>query len=183
MMIQDNQEHQPVNNKEWNMKDYKVSGTFALEDKLMSMRGKPLVLSAPYAWVTPVLTVEFHTKWYEIFLIDKEGGRLVVYSVNFGYLDDVCPPGMSPYVDHVPNPICVKLLARRKGFELDELAENLITGRWQDEVVDFLVMECARCEGTGEIVITQAADLEHYARNDSTCRSCKGTGELRPEPK
>jgi hypothetical protein len=145
-------------------------------------RDKALVLCMNYEWITPVLTVEFCTKWYELFLIDKEGDDFSLYSIHFGHLEKVAPAGVSPYLDHAPNPLCVNLLACRKGFHVDELALELITGRWQIEYVESRVMQCDRCEGTGEIVIKSAYDLIPYIKNDSTCRKCKGHGVLKPDP-
>jgi hypothetical protein len=146
--------------------DFKRVAAFGIGDKLMSERRLPLVLSAKYEWITPVLTVELYTKWYELFLVKKEWGDLVLYSVHFGHLEDVCPADVSPFLDHCPNPLCVRLFAARNDFHLDELADELITGRWQNEYIDSSVMQCRMCEGTGQI-------------DDSTCMACKGHGATR----
>lgn len=154
-------------------------------------RGEELLLSGSYDWKTcdPVLTVELCSKWYELFLIEPVRFRCIVddaawrgiadyriYSIHFGHLQDVAPHGVSPYLDHAPNPLCVRLFARRNNYHLDDLADELITGRWQNEYVDSRVMECDRCNGTGEVVVKSAYDLIPYIKNDSTCRACNGHG-------
>lgn len=140
-----------------------------------SPRGMNLVLCMNYEWITPVLTVELYTKWYELFLIEKKGDNFDAYSVSFGHLEDVCPVGVSPYLDHAPNPLCVKLFAHRNGYHIDELALELITGRWQIEYVESNVMQCDRCEGAGVIPLPGDHNIVPY-----TCRACSGHGVLKP---
>src|SRR5688572_14107484 len=67
----------------------------------------------------PLLTVEFYTKWYELFLLRYEGPEKDVglYSIHFGHLEDAVKHiQISAYVDHVPNPIAVRLFARKNGY-------------------------------------------------------------------
>jgi hypothetical protein len=178
-------------------KDYKTAKLEeGLDSVLRSRRDDQLVLATRYDWKNcdPVLTVELTTKWYELILIvwdphelDPDDPNDVLdlfraYSVHFGHLEKVAPAGVSPYLDHAPNPLCVNLFACRKGFHVDELALELITGRWQIEYVESRVMQCDRCEGTGEVVIKSAYDLIPYIKNDSTCRKCRGHGVLKPDP-
>jgi hypothetical protein len=172
-------------------KDYELSkARWNLDgSSLRAGRDIDLVLCEGYHWSTcdPILTVEHHTKWYELYLVrwdphEPEGTEdtvdlFRVYKIHYGFLEKVCPPGVSPYLDHAPNPLCVRLFARRNGYHLDELGFELITGRWQLEYVDSNVMECARCEGTGEVVITAPTATTQQI---TTCRACRGYGETRP---
>lgn len=174
------------------MKDYKlVELEEGIEGVMRSPRGKQLVLCMNYEWITPVLTIEFCTKWYELFLIirDKDDAKdysFRGYSIHFGHLEDVCPEDVSPYLDHAPNPLCVRLFAARNGYHLDDLADELITGRWQNEYVDDLVMQCERCDGSGAVSDAYDPDglLPPWCKPRlETCRACKGHGYLKPEGK
>ncbi len=94
----------------------------------MSTPRAQLALSQQYPIGTAVLTVELRTKWYELWLVRGEERT----PVHFGHLDD----GQgTPFVDHVPNPEAVRRYAEKHGYVLDELADDLITGRWQNEAV------------------------------------------------
>lgn len=175
------------------MKDYKLIRPTVFRDMKMlcSERGHPLALSNAFeSGQDPVLTVELYTKWYNLYLIKSEPtefvpqgiGWLKVYSLDFGHLEDVCPSGWSPYCDHVPNPLVVNLFARRNGYEVDELAGNLIAGRWQEEVVDINRFECDRCGGTGEVPL-EAALTGVSKKKAHTCRACMGHGSTKPQPR
>lgn len=179
-------------------KDYervKVIATLDGSD-FCTLNSHRLMLSQNYAWKTcdPVLTVEIANKWYRLHLIvwephepelDNDYGSdlFKVYGIHYGHLEKVAPEGVSPYLDHAPNPLCVNLFARRNGYHLDSLADELIVGRWQREYVETsagsCVMECDRCEGTGEVKITDVSALAAYVKNP-TCRACKGHGVLKP---
>lgn len=91
----------------------------------------------------PVLTVELSGKWYSLFLIHDDR---TVEGVTFAELSDIWDdPQLHPsfrrsgaaYVDHVPNPYAVAKLADSRAWHLDELAYELIWGRWMLEVLDF----------------------------------------------
>lgn len=122
----------------------------------------------------PTLTVELSTKWYELFLVTT---NFSVYAVHFGYLESAAATaGVSAFVDHTPNPMVVRSFAARNDYELDELADNLIHGRWQTEVVEIEDMECDRCEGAGVIPRIETGGVMWR----QTCRKCKGKGWTGP---
>ena len=79
-----------------------------------------------------ILTVELYMKWYRLYVItpDRE-----VIAVGFDQLDTVFKEG-SAYVDHAPNPAAVRAYAESKGYYINDLAEELLVGRWQLEVVE-----------------------------------------------
>ena len=157
-------------------KDYElIEIEEGIDAVVRSPRGMNLVLCMNYEWITPVLTVELYTKWYELILIEKKGDDFNAYSIHFGHLQDVAPAGVSPYLDHAPNPLCVKLFAHRNGYHIDELALELITGRWQIEYVESNVMQCDQCEGAGIVPLPPPHDVL-----PNTCRRCRGYGELKP---
>lgn len=93
----------------------------------VSDRGGFLIGNGPRPDGPPVLTVETYTKWYVLYLI-KPGGE--VEEVSFAELEAHCGDG-SPYLDHAPNPNAVIRLANARGWYLDELALELIIGRWE----------------------------------------------------
>lgn len=151
-------------------------------------RNHPLLISNPHWDLTqPLLTVELATKWYELFLLTGEGDiwhfaspgwkGLKLHSIHFGHLETAVKHiNISPYVDHVPNPTAVRLFARQNGYEIDELAWDLINGRWQYEVSEQDWTECERCEGAGIVYVM--ADTIHC--HSDTCRACKGFGGTTP---
>jgi len=89
----------------------------------------------------PVVTVSLMTKWYGLYLVEPTGN---VRGLNFGVLDEVSTwvrrdatvVSSPPYFDHVPNPYALEVLTAKKGWVVDELALDLIHGRWQREVID-----------------------------------------------
>lgn len=97
----------------------------------MSKRNIPLAVSSNFNDPNPhpILTVELSTKWYELYLIQPDGK---VEGVFFPTSDKY-----TSFVDHVPNPIVVQEYAAAKGYYLDELAFDLIVGRWYNEVKDY----------------------------------------------
>lgn len=97
---------------------------------LMSPRGKPLVLTDDLPSV-PVLTVELYTKWYGLYLVDPSGK---IEELSFPEDLGSGPTGIMPYCDHVPNPEVVLRFAKAHGYQLDELAAELLVGRWEIEV-------------------------------------------------
>jgi len=81
----------------------------------------------------PVLTAENYSKWYELFLVMPDG---TVGEVGFGELHELADErGVSPYVDHVPNPSLVSVLAERRGWSIDHVSYEVMVGRWEIEVV------------------------------------------------
>ncbi len=86
-----------------------------------------------YIGLMPVLTVELTDKWYSLHLVRSNGS---VEILSFGELEaPAASLGCSPFCDHVPNPAAVRALAESQGWRLDSLAEELIVGRWELEVM------------------------------------------------
>jgi hypothetical protein len=75
----------------------------------------------------PYVTVELYPKWYDLYVVHP-GFR--VERVGFDELEKFCGDG-SPYSDHCPNPNAVQRLATARGWGVDELALELIVGRWE----------------------------------------------------
>jgi len=100
-----------------------------------SPRGFSLVLSPGYLQTNargrvPRLTVELYIKWYSLFLVSTDGKVEEVLFPN----DPIYCDGGVPYVDHVPNPIVVARFAEAKHYHMDDLAMEMIVGRWEIEV-------------------------------------------------
>lgn len=97
-----------------------------------SERGFLLPVSK-YLGSLPVLTVELCCKWYSLYPVHGCAG---VEAVDFGLLEPTAAAlNVSAYCDHVPNPVVVQAFAEAQGWHLDELAEELIVGRWEIEVM------------------------------------------------
>lgn len=102
-----------------------------------SHRGYLLALAA-FPTDRPVVTVEIYSKWYELFLVHPGGGE---EAVSFGTIADwlrsktirLSPAIQVAYVDHVPNPV-VAAWAEDMGYALDDVAEEIMIGRWTQEV-------------------------------------------------
>ncbi len=92
--------------------------------KPVSKRGKPLLYSFCDA---AILTVELYEKWYSLYVVGASG---LVDEVSFAELELYCGDG-SPYTDHCPNPNAVLRMAASRGWEVNELALELIVGRWE----------------------------------------------------
>jgi hypothetical protein len=97
----------------------------------LSERSLPLVYSREVPVSFPVLTVELYPKWYSLHVIQPGGA---VERLEFYELHEFCPPHESTYVDHVPNPSAVLAYAEAKDLTLDDLALELVLGRWVIEV-------------------------------------------------
>lgn len=93
----------------------------------LSERDLPLMLT--HLPKVPTLTVEQYLKWYKLYLVQPDGQ---VLPVEYDALDVA---GLEGYVDHVPNPQNVIQLAQRMNWEIDDLALELIIGRWHWEVL------------------------------------------------
>lgn len=113
-------------------------------NQIYSPRGHLLAVSVlPIAM--SVLTVELYSKWYSLFLVELTAELSLVPSpfkvseVAFpewgpGYDYPDLREWTSGYVDHCPSPVAVMQLAKQKGWAIDELAMELIVGRWEMEV-------------------------------------------------
>lgn len=90
---------------------------------LSSTRQHPVVLSRrPNHADLSVLTVELYEKWYGLIVVHPSGA---MQEIPFPTSET-----MTPYVDHVPNPQVVKAYADANNLYIDELALELIVGRW-----------------------------------------------------
>lgn len=91
---------------------------------LVSNRGHFLLLpSLPAANDRPVVTVEAYTKWYGLYVVRPDAQ---VEEVPFPTHET-----LTPYIDHVPNPAVVEAWAEANGYEVDEMALEMMIGRWQ----------------------------------------------------
>lgn len=79
----------------------------------------------------PVIAIELYLKWYELFVIMPDG---TVEPFQFVRLDELSGKmGMSPYVDHTPNPLVIARWAVENDYFVSELSMELIIGRWERE--------------------------------------------------
>lgn len=82
---------------------------------------------------TPILTVYATTKWYALVLVKAvlPGGRLDFEEVYYDELEKGFNFDRgSAFVDHDPNPDAVRALADKRLWAIDDLAEEIIEGRW-----------------------------------------------------
>lgn len=100
-----------------------------MREEFVTGRSEVLVWSGVRDRTQPVLTVSLALKWYELYVVHPDDRAEMV---GFSQLSDVAL-GEAPYVDHAPNPAVVRRLAEVRGWWLDDLAEELIVGRWQME--------------------------------------------------
>lgn len=94
-----------------------------------SPRGLPLIWSSTEPPKAPTLTVELYPKWYNLHLVMPSGQ---VTEIQYFALRP--RPNGPAYVDHVPNPASVSDLVHVCKWEMDELAFELIVGRWALEI-------------------------------------------------
>lgn len=81
-----------------------------------------------YDFRHPVVTVEAYCKWYCLWVRFKDR----VEEAEFPDEGEYKTLG-SPYLDHAPNPRHVVRWAKRMGYVIDDLALELIVGRWELE--------------------------------------------------
>ena len=73
-------------------------------------------------WDLPVVTVELRGKWYHL---------LVVYpDLTWAAYSFEGPREHGTVVDHVPSPAAVEKWAQAHGWEVDDLALEILVGRW-----------------------------------------------------
>jgi len=78
--------------------------------------------------MNPILYVTHDLKWYE-FALELPDGNLT--TVEFDELEAYAAGlGVSPYVDHVPNPIVVGRMCDARGWDIDPISHELMIGRW-----------------------------------------------------
>ena len=79
----------------------------------------------------PLLTVELSYKWYCLYLVDQFGWfEEITFDKLEGTEEDPA------FVDHVPHPNAVQDLAKKNGWHVDEVAYELMVGRWETEIMD-----------------------------------------------
>ncbi len=93
---------------------------------IKSARGIPLVVQGSKN-SEDLLTVELYEKWYVLWWVF---GDCSTVAVPFCELESFAEPGESAFVDHVPNPVCVRRYAEAHNLTIPILAEELIEGRW-----------------------------------------------------
>lgn len=83
----------------------------------------------------PMLTLSTDQKWYKLYLIQLDGdGVDEVVPVSFMDLDDLeLPLCESPFLDHAPNPVAIKMLCEQNGWHMGPIGWELICGRWACE--------------------------------------------------
>lgn len=99
---------------------------------IKSKRGLPLAISCDLDLLErPLITVEVYSKWYYLHVV-RVGHP--VGEIGFETLDEMHLDGYGPpFVDHAPNPWHVMEYARRIGADVDDIALELIIGRWELE--------------------------------------------------
>lgn len=100
---------------------YRASLESGRDQLLVMVNGKPKE--------NPLLTVDLYVKWYSLHLVLPDGS---VQRVTFGELEPFADDVL-PYVDHTPNPTVVEKFAAAKGYDIDELAFEMMVGRWKIE--------------------------------------------------
>lgn len=109
-----------------------VTQDYRIENTIYSEHNHPVVQFTK-ATHRPVITCEFYSKWYSLYIWWTDGNLL---RLDFHDLQSAADElGVSPYVDHVPNPAAVERYAEKMNYGIDELAQDLIRGRWHNEVV------------------------------------------------
>ena len=100
---------------------------------LRSSRDHQLVWSGPIMLgVLPTVTVELYTKWYCLCVVRIGYDEVVVEEVPFPSDLEFCE-GETPFLDHAPNPVVVARWAAKQGYVVDDLAAELMIGRWERE--------------------------------------------------
>ena len=96
--------------------------------RIMCSRFEGIEDSRPLARVF----VEHATKWYNLKVIYRMGEPYDL--IDFPETHSDLPSNESPFVDHVPNPLNIKLWCRDWQYDIDPLSWDLMVGRWFNEV-------------------------------------------------
>lgn len=118
-----------------------------IEFRYNSSRNLPLIVTQKMENARFVITVEFYTKWYELFVVDTEEHVVMSlrdwcekYKNNRELFEDLCGPDSDIYltwVDHCANPLAVlEFVKRYPECTIDEYAFELIVGRWSIEILE-----------------------------------------------
>lgn len=94
--------------------------------ELKSKRGHQLILTNGLDENQAIITVELHTKWYNLFLVFPDGGFVE-------FEPDVFDVG---YRDNTYNPYDLINFAQHNNYTIDEMALELIVGRWQIQTLN-----------------------------------------------
>lgn len=96
-------------------------------------RGHQLALCG---WpVRKTVTVELTQKWYGIWLVTPlsvDDRMYEMTELSFAVLEEHRGDG-AYFCDHVPNPHALRRYCEANDYELDEFAEEMIIGRWEQE--------------------------------------------------
>lgn len=80
----------------------------------------------------PVLTVENHFKWYDLWLVQKDGSVARAEYDTYRHLDRN-DHNETLWGDHVVNPKFFRVIAEIFGAEPDHTSYQLVLGRWIDQ--------------------------------------------------
>lgn len=131
----------------WNPDD-KNTDIVVVESKYISPRNLPLIVKQSMESARFVITVEFYTKWYELFVVDTETDEITTlrnwceqYKCDrelFEKLIDIDGNGINlTWVDHCVNPLAILEFAKQNPeCTVDEYAFELIVGRWSIEILE-----------------------------------------------
>ncbi len=95
--------------------------------RFVSNRTHQIVWSSSEGPKRPTISVELHSKWYGLILLVPSSMDLfpIIEELPFPYAHE---GGYA--IDHAPNPEFVRRFCEEKHYDLDELAEELIVGRY-----------------------------------------------------
>lgn len=113
---------------------------------ILSDRNIPLVYQFNENISEPVLTVENYTKWYDLYLVNRDRS---INKVEYDALHEFAPRNESPYQDHVPNPKAVKCYANNYNYLIDEQSYEMMVGRW---VIEGTGIDTRSNHRSGELV-------------------------------
>ena len=111
----------------------------------LSDRGIPLLHNTTMRrGADSVLTVENHSKWYSLFIVNADGS-----------VTKVPHDGTISWTNHAPNPSDVLEYASMNSYEIDHLALEIITGRYLTDVVgieaDFVGVSVGDAPGNADL--------------------------------
>lgn len=106
----------------------------SLPRPLYSPRGHFVLLSGWPKHKDVVVTVEVYMKWCGLILVRSALPSLDGIPSLGPRVEEVPFPEsktLTPYIDHAPNPVVVEHWADEQGYMLEELALEMMIGRWQ----------------------------------------------------
>lgn len=81
----------------------------------------------------PVVTVEMYSKWYGLFVVRVGYDEITIEEYPFPDDLEFCAGNQTPFLDHAPNPVVVARWATKNGFYVDDVAMEMMIGRWERE--------------------------------------------------